>query len=105
MRGSPRSATTSSRAGSRCTAPPGAATPEVDEVVAGARDRTTLLSATLLDCARRGEVLPQYAAWVRALGTDAEPAAVRALHAVGATSGAGLHAGGRLALDELREAA
>ena len=81
------------------------ATPDVDAVVAGARARTTLLSATLLDCARHGEVLPQYAAWVRALGTDAEPAAVRALHAVGATSGAGLHAGGRIALDQLREAA
>ena len=81
------------------------ATPEVDEVVAGARDRTTLLSATLLDCARRGEVLPQFAAWVRSLGTDAEPVAARRLHAVGATSGAGLHAGGRLALDQLREAA
>jgi len=81
------------------------ATAEVDAVVDGARDRTTLLSATLLDCARRGEVLPQYAAWVRALGTADEPAAVRSLHAVGATSGAGLHAGGRLALDQLREAA
>jgi hypothetical protein len=80
-------------------------TAEVDAVVDGARDRTTLLSATLLDCARRGEVLPQYAAWVRALGTADEPAAVRSLHAVGATSGAGLHAGGRLALDQLREAA
>jgi hypothetical protein len=81
------------------------ATPEVDAVVAEARSRTTLLSATLLDCARCGEVLPQYAAWVRSLGSDAEPAAVRALHAVGATSGTGLHVGGRLALDQLREAA
>jgi len=80
-------------------------TPDVDAVVDTAPDRTTLLSATLLDCARHGEVLPEYAAWVRAVGTDAEPAAVRALHAVGATSGAGLHAGGRLALDQLRGAA
>jgi hypothetical protein len=83
----------------------GVPTPEVDAVVDTARDRTTLLSATLLDCARHGEVLPEFAAWVRALGSDDEAAAVRALHAVGATSGAGLHAGGRLALGQLREAA
>jgi hypothetical protein len=83
----------------------GLATPEVDEVVRTAPDRTTLLSATLLDCASEGEVLPEYAAWLRALGTDDEPARVRALQAVGATSGAGLHLGGTLALDALREAA
>jgi hypothetical protein len=83
----------------------GVATPEVDEVVRTAPDRTTLLSATLLDCALNGEVLPEYAAWLRALGTDDEPARARALHAVGATSGAGLHLGGTLALDSLRKAA
>jgi Protein of unknown function (DUF2877) len=83
----------------------GVPTDDVDVVVETARSRTTLLSATLLDCARHGEVLPEYAAWVRAIGTDDEPAAVRALHAVGATSGAGLHAGGLLALDALRAAA
>ena len=83
----------------------GVTTPDVDRVVGQARSRTTLLSATLLDCATHGEVLPQYAAWVSALGTRDEPAAVAALHAVGATSGAGLHAGGALALDELEEAA
>lgn len=83
----------------------GIATPEVDEVVLTAPARTTLLSATLLDCAVHGEVLPEYAAWLRALGTDQEPARVRALHAVGATSGAGLHLGGTLALHSLREAA
>ena len=83
----------------------GVPTPEVDAAVGTAPDRTTLLSATLLDCARHGEVLPEYAAWVRAVGTDTEPAAVRALQGVGATSGAGLHAGGRLALGQLRAAA
>ncbi len=83
----------------------GIATPEVDEVVRAAPRRTTLLSATLLDCALHGEVLPEYAAWLCALGTDREPARVRRLHAVGATSGAGLHLGGTLALDSLREAA
>lgn len=66
-------------------------------VTAAVRDRfgsTTLLSATLLDCAIRGEVLPQLSAWL------AEPTAtaVEALLAVGATSGAGLLAGARLAL-------
>ena len=58
---------------------------------------TTLLSATLLDCATRGEVLPQLGAWL------AEPtaAAAEALLAVGATSGAGLLAGAGLALTSL----
>ncbi|HEX6148628.1 DUF2877 domain-containing protein [Nocardioides sp.] len=83
----------------------GVPTPDVEEVVRGATERTTLLSATLLDCAQHGEVLPEYAAWLRALGTDEEPARVRALHAVGATSGAGLHLGATVALDSLREAA
>ena len=83
----------------------GVPTPEVDEVVATAAARTTLLSATLLDCASRGEVLPEYAAWVRSLGRTSEPAATRALQAVGATSGAGLREGGLLALHQLREAA
>ena len=81
------------------------ATPEVDEVLADVRARTTLLSATLLECALHGEVLPEYAGWVRTVGTPDEPDAVRALHAVGATSGAGLHAGGLLALTGLRDAA
>ena len=83
----------------------GVPTPQVDEVVTAARTRTTLLSATLLDCAGHGEVVPQFAGWVRALGGRAEPAAVRALQALGDTSGAGLHVGGRIALDQLRDAA
>ena len=83
----------------------GVASTDVDEVVADAPARTTLLSATLLECALHGEVLPEYAGWVRTVGTPDEPDAVRALHAVGATSGAGLHAGGLLALTELRDAA
>lgn len=76
----------------------GVPTGDVDDVVREHAARTTLLSATLLDCAQHGEVLPEYAAWLRALGTAEEPARVRALHRVGATSGAGLHLGGRLAL-------
>lgn len=58
---------------------------------------TTLLSATLLDCAIRGETLPQLAAWL----ADPAPATTRALLAVGATSGSGLLAGAELALSSL----
>ena len=58
---------------------------------------TTLLSATLLDCAARGEALPQLAQWLAAPTATTE----RALLAVGATSGAGLLAGARLALTSL----
>jgi len=75
-----------------------------DEVVAlvrAALDRTTLLSATLLDCALHGEVLPEFAAYVRALGTPAETGAVRDLTAIGHSSGAGLWWGARHALTTL----
>lgn len=80
----------------------GADTPEVDAAVRDHLDRTTLLSATLLDCAIAGEVLPEFAAYVSALGTPDEPAAATALAAVGHTSGAGLLYGARLALTHLR---
>lgn len=83
----------------------GDATPEVDAAVAAHSHRTTLLSATLLDCAGHGEVLPEFAAWVRALGTPDAPARARDLGAVGATSGAGLLHGARIALNQLQEAA
>jgi hypothetical protein len=76
----------------------GVATPAVDAAVRGLLHRTTLLSATLIDCALRGEVLPEFAAWVAALGTAAEPAATAELTAVGHTSGRGLVAGARRAL-------
>ncbi|HEY0645816.1 MAG TPA: DUF2877 domain-containing protein [Nocardioides sp.] len=75
-----------------------AATGHPDHVLAAALRRrlgvTTLLSATLLDCAVRGEVLPQLAAWL----ADPGPVTAEALMAVGATSGAGLMAGAGLAL-------
>lgn len=57
------------------------------------RSRTTLLSATLIDCAAAGEVIPQFAALVRALAGGDETAvgaAAARLAAVGHTSGAGL---------------
>lgn len=66
------------------------------------RERTTLLSATLLDCARRGEVLPEFRALIDALAHPNELTGVdkasRALAAVGHTSGAGLLLGGCLRL-------
>lgn len=80
-------------------------TDAVDEVVRRLLPRTTLLSATLLDCAMHGEVLPEYADWLRALGTSDEPVRAAALAAIGATSGAGLLHGARLALHQLQGAA
>ncbi|WP_374455570.1 DUF2877 domain-containing protein [Nocardioides sp.] len=58
---------------------------------------TTLLSATLLDCAIRGEVLPELGAWL----ADPTATSTDALLAVGATSGAGLMTGAALAIDSL----
>ncbi len=79
----------------------GVATPEIDAAVRAVLGCTTLLSATLLDCALHGEVLPQFAAYVAALATPQEPTAAAALAAVGHTSGAGLLHGAHLALTEL----
>ena len=76
-------------------------TDDVTTAVRASLDRTTLLSATLLDCALHGEVLPEFAAYVAALGTPAEDAAAQALHAIGHTSGAGLWWGARHALSTL----
>ena len=59
----------------------GIATPEVDAEVRAHLPRTTLLSATLLDCAMHGEVIPEFAAYVAALGRRRRPA--DALAAVG----------------------
>jgi hypothetical protein len=76
----------------------GRLTDDVADRVRAAAPRTTLLSATLLDCALHGEVLPEFAAYVAALGTPAEPAAARTLMAIGHTSGAGLWFGAEHAL-------
>ncbi|MCW2767144.1 MAG: hypothetical protein JWO11_3103 [Nocardioides sp.] len=81
----------------------GVATPEIDAAVRSHLSRTTLLSATLLACALWGEVLPEFAAWVAAVGTAAEPARATALAAVGHTSGAGLLEGGQWALAGLSQ--
>jgi hypothetical protein len=83
----------------------GVETPSVDAVVRSLLDRTTLLSATLLDCAMHGEVIPEFAAYLAALGTRDEAARAEALAAVGHTSGRGLLEGARSALDSLDGAA
>lgn len=76
----------------------GRATAGLDAQVTRLLPRTTLLSATLLECALRGEVLPEVAAVLAAWGTPAATAAEAALLRVGASSGAGLLEGARLAL-------
>jgi hypothetical protein len=75
------------------------------DLVRAALPRTTVLSATLLDCALHGEVLPEFGTYLTALGTPAEPAAARALAAIGHTSGAGLLHGARHALTTLAQEA
>ena len=79
----------------------GVATPGVDAAVRAGMPRTTLLAATLLDCAMHGEVLPQLGHYLAAAGTPGEARAAVALRAVGGSSGEGLLLGARLALDEL----
>ncbi len=79
----------------------GVPTPEVDTAVVALAHRTTLLSATLLDCAMHGEVIPEFAAYLTALGSPAEPDRAAALAAVGHTSGTGLLQGARRALAAL----
>lgn len=74
------------------------ATPAVDAAIRAAFPRTTLLSATLLDCAILGEVLPEFAAFVLSLGTVDEPRRAAAVAGIGASSGRGLLAGARMAL-------
>ncbi|GAW52310.1 uncharacterized protein PD653_4484 [Nocardioides sp. PD653] len=80
----------------------GVDTPEIDAAVRSCLDRTTLLSATLLDCAIHGEVIAEFAAYVASLGSVAEPARAAALAAVGHTSGGGMLYGARLALTALQ---
>lgn len=73
------------------------------EVARRAATATTLLSATLLDCARRGDVIPQFRAVLLDL-TDPRghlDDSVGALLRVGHTSGAGMVLGTLLALRHL----
>ena len=79
----------------------GVPTPEVDRAVRAGLHRTTVLSATLLDCALHGEALPELSRFLLAIGTADESDRAGDLLAVGGTSGAGLLMGARLALDDL----
>ncbi len=84
------------------SAPVGA--PVVDAVARHASAMTTLLSATLLDCARRGEVVPEFRrllADLTAADAGGVAGSVAALLRVGHTSGAGLVLGTLLALRHL----
>ena len=79
----------------------GIATPDADGAVRACLDRTTLLSATLLECAMNGEVVPQFAAYLSALDSPDEEDRTVALTAVGHSSGRGLLHGATLALRHL----
>jgi uncharacterized protein DUF2877 len=77
----------------------GIATPDVDEAVRSLSPTTTLLSATLLDCAMAGEAIPQFVAWLAGTGT------VEDVERIGHSSGRGLVEGARLALSGLERVA
>lgn len=81
-----------------------AGSPVALEVATRARSATTLLSATLLDCARRGDVLPQFRTLLLDLADphgDGVATSASALLRVGHTSGAGMVLGTLLALRHL----
>ncbi|GAB2884716.1 hypothetical protein GCM10027026_40180 [Myroides odoratimimus subsp. xuanwuensis] len=82
----------------------GAPVAAVETAVRDCLGRTTLLSATLLDCAAQGEVVPEFAALLRAADRRDETGlgtAAAALTRVGHTSGAGLLLGASLAAHSL----
>ncbi len=79
----------------------GIATPTIDEAVRARMRHTTLLSATLLDCALHGEVLPQFTAYAAALGGPRLAEAEAALLHVGHSTGAGLLEGAVRAAAEI----
>jgi hypothetical protein len=83
----------------------GLATPEVDAAILERAATTTLLSATLLDCAMHGEVIPEFAAWLTALGTADEEPRAAVLARVGHTSGRGLLEGATRGLQEFERVA
>lgn len=80
------------------------AAPVAASVAAEAHERTTLLSTTLLDCARRGDVLPEFRRLLLDLAAptgSGVTSSVDALLRVGHTSGAGLLLGTVLYLRRL----
>lgn len=75
-----------------------------DAVASSSRERTTTLSATLLDCAARGEAVPQFLALLGGVADDDPPAVARAtdrMLRIGDTSGAGLLLGSLIAFRSL----
>lgn len=76
----------------------GVATPEVDARIRARAAATTRFSATLLECAMHGEVIPQFAAWLAAVGRPEEERRAQELAQVGHSSGRGLMEGARRAL-------
>ena len=76
----------------------GIETSELDAAVRANLGQTTLLSATLLDCAIHGEVIPEFAAYLSEVGTPLEAEAAARLSAVGHSSGRGLLEGAQGAL-------
>ena len=80
----------------------GVAVPDVERAVSSSLRRTTTLSATLLDCALHGEVLPEFARMVRSLGSSADIGpAIDEVARIGHTSGRALLLGADLALSSL----
>jgi hypothetical protein len=79
-----------------------------DAVAQAASERTTTVSATLLACAARGEVVPEHRALIAGLvsgDATAVEESLRAVLRVGDTSGAGLALGTVLALQGLPDLA
>jgi hypothetical protein len=74
-------------------------TPEVDAAVRELARTTTLLSATLLDCAMAGEAVPEFVAWLAGTGP------VEHVERIGHSSGRGLVEGARLARSGLERVA
>jgi hypothetical protein len=74
-------------------------TPREDAAARALMPTTTLLSATLLDCAMAGEAVPEFVAWLA--GTRP----VEDVERIGHSSGRGLVEGARLALSGLERVA
>src|SRR4051794_31476144 len=77
----------------------GVRTPEVDAAVRSLAGTTTLLSATLMECAMAGEAVPEFVAWLAGTGP------VEDVEGIGHSSGRGLVEGARLALSGLERVA
>jgi hypothetical protein len=77
----------------------GIETPAVDAAVRELAGTTTLLSATLLECAMAGEAVPEFVAWLAGTGS------VEDVERIGHSSGRGLVEGARLALSGLERVA